>query len=172
MELDHRRPADWLTDGSVDEVTPTLAQELLSRSAERVRAKNTALWLSSGDHLDPVLGSGPHAEEFVGEFRQPLDRGIISMVYASGQPVCENAISRNPQHSPLLDQRLGIQTDAMVAVPVVVLGEIAGIVTCVHTRPAGSTETPGEFHVADLDEFEFAAACLGRLFEASLLSDD
>ena len=172
MELHTGRPADWIAEGSVDEVTPTLAQELLARSAERVSAQNTALWLSSGDHLDPILGSGPHADEFVGDFRQPLDRGIISMVYASGQPVCENAIASNPQHSPLLDQRLGIQTDAMVAVPLVVMGELAGIITCVHTRPADSSETPREFHAADLDEFEFAAACLGRLFEASLLSED
>lgn len=164
------RPSDWFSSGLVDEVTANLLRELLSRSAERVHAANTALWLSSGDHLNPILGSGPHAGQFVGEFRQPLDRGIVSYVFASGQPVCENAISANPQHSPLLDQRLGIQTDAMIAVPLVVGGEMSGVITCVHTRPAGSTEEPSGFDSADLEEFEFAAACLGRLFEASLLN--
>ena len=170
MNLPASRPADWLQSGLVDDVTSNLLRELLSRSAERVLAENTALWLSSGDFLDPILGSGPHAGHFVGEFHQPLDRGIISYVFASGQPVCENAIADNPQHSPLLDQRLGIQTDAMIAVPLVVNGEMAGVITCVHTRPADSADPPSKFHSKDLEEFEFAAACLGRLFEASLLN--
>lgn len=170
MDLAASRPADWLATGLVDDVTANLLRELLARSAERVRSDDTALWLASGEFLDPILGSGPHADHFVGEFRQPLDRGIISYVFASGQPVCENAISLNPQHSPLLDQRLGIRTDAMIAVPLVVDGEMAGVITCVHTRPAGSNSPAREFHSADLDEFEFAAACLGRLFEASLLN--
>lgn len=170
MDLAASRPADWFSAGLVDDVTANLLRELLARSAERVHARNTALWLSSGNHLDPILGSGPHANHFVGEFRQPLDRGIVSYVFASGQPVCENAISSNPQHSPLLDHRLGIQTDAMIAVPLVVGGEMAGVITCVHTRPADSTDPPSKFHSQDLEEFEFAAACLGRLVEASLLN--
>lgn len=170
MNLATNRPAEWIQSGLIDDVTTNLLRELLSRSAERVHAHNTALWLASGDSLAPVLGSGPHAEHFVGQFRQPLDRGIISYVFASGQPVCENAISQNPQHSPILDQRLGIKTDAMIAVPLVVNGEMAGVVTCVHTRPADTSEAASAFHSQDLEEFEFAAACLGRLFEASLLN--
>lgn len=170
MNLAVPRPSDWFQSGFVDDVTSNLLRELLSRSAERVHAENTALWLSSGEFLDPLLGSGPHAGQFVRSFRQPLDRGIVSYVFASGQPVCENAISSNPQHSPLLDQKLGIRTDAMIAVPLVVNGEMAGVITCVHTRPADSTDPPSKFHSQDLEEFEFAAACLGRLFEASLLN--
>jgi len=170
MNLAASRPADWFQLGLIDDVTSNLLRELLSRSAARVYAENTALWLSSGEFLDPLLGSGPHADHFVRAFRQPLDRGIISYVYASGQPVCENAISSNPQHSPLLDQKLGISTDAMIAVPLVVNGEMAGVITCVHTRPAESSDSPSGFDSKDLEEFEFAAACLGRLFEASLLN--
>lgn len=164
------RPADWIQSGLVDDITANLLRELLSRSAAKVHAQNTALWLSSGESLDPILGSGPHAGLFIGEFRQPLDRGIISYVFASGQPVCENAIADNPQHSPLLDQRLDIKTDAMIAVPLVVGGEMVGVITCVHTRSADSTDSASGFQSPDLEEFEFAAACLGRLFEASLLS--
>ena len=49
-------------------------------TADVVRAL-TALWLSSGEFLHPILGSGPHAERFIGEFRQPLDRDDILPVY-------------------------------------------------------------------------------------------
>lgn len=170
MNLAASPPADWLQSGLVDDITANLLRELLSRSADRVGAENTALWLSSGEHLHPLLGSGTHADHFVGQFQQPLDRGVISYVFASGQPVCENAITQNPQHSPLLDQRLGIQTDSMIAVPLVVQGEMAGVITCVLTRPADSTQPPSQFQAKDLEEFEFAAACLGRLFEAALLN--
>ncbi len=58
----------------------------------------------------------------------------------------------------------------MLAVPVAVLGEISGVLTCVHTRPAGSSDSPAEFQSKDLLEFEFAAACIGRILESSLLA--
>jgi hypothetical protein len=58
----------------------------------------------------------------------------------------------------------------MIAVPLVVDGEMAGVITCVHTRPADSDEKASGFQATDLEEFEFAAACLGRLFEAALLN--
>lgn len=163
-------PADWISSGLVDEATCCLLRELLRRAASASGSDNTALWLASEDHLCATLGTGPHAEHFVGIFKQPLERGIISLVYASAQPVCENAISSNPEHSPTLDTRLGIVTDAMIAVPFVVAGDIAGVITCVHTRPAGDTTPPSEFRPSDLTEFEFAAACTGRILEASLLS--
>ncbi|NNC90350.1 MAG: GAF domain-containing protein [Akkermansiaceae bacterium] len=168
MNSSNLPPAEWARAGLIDDITGGLTRELLARSGRHVGAHNTALWLAASEHLDPVLGTGPHAEHFVGHFLQPLNQGIVSYVYASGQNICENAISSNPQHSSLLDSQLGITTDAMIAVPVVTNGEICGVITCVHTRPAGSGEEPKEFRPADLEEFDFAAACIGRLLEAAL----
>ena len=161
-------PAEWAQAGLIDDVTAGLSRELLARSGQRVGAENTALWLASTDHLDPILGTGPHADHFVGRFRQPLNEGIISYVFASGQNICENAISSNPQHSSRLDTELGITTDAMIAVPVVTDGQICGVITCVHTRPAGSGEEAREFRPMDLEEFDFAAACIGRILTAAI----
>lgn len=161
-------PAEWARAGVIDDTSASLCRELLARSARNASAEDTALWLASADHLDPVLGSGPHADHFVGRFQQPLNAGIVSYVYASGQPICENAISSHPHHSSLLDSQLGITTDAMVAVPLVTAGQISGVLTCVHTRPAGSGEPPADFRNADLEEFEFAAACIGRILEAAV----
>ena len=163
-------PADWIPSGRIDDPTLCLLREILRRAAEASRAENSALWLASEDHLSATLGTGSHAEHFIGSFEQPLDRGIISLVHASGQPVCENSIADNPDHSPLLDTKLQIRTDAMIAVPVAVLGEISGVLTCVLTRPAGSDAPAAEFLPADLAEFEFAAACVGRILDASLLT--
>ncbi|MBT8043324.1 MAG: GAF domain-containing protein, partial [Verrucomicrobiae bacterium] len=113
----------------IDDATRSLLQEVLQRSCVLIHCENSALWLAEADHLVPVLGFGPHAENFAGNYTQPLGEGIISMVYASGQPFCENNIHANPQHSSRLDQQLGIQTDAMVATPVISDGKIAGVIT-------------------------------------------
>lgn len=163
-------PADWIPSGAVDAGTCCLLRELLQRAASAAGAENTGLWLASDEHLHAALGTGPHARHFVGAFRQPLERGIISLVHASAQAVCENAIASNPEHSPELDRRLGIVTDAMIAVPLAVGGDIVGVITCVHTRPSGDPSAPGEFRPKDLNEFEFAAACCGRILEAAMLA--
>jgi len=142
----------------------TPAREILRRSASAVQAENTALWLADAEHLVPVLGTGTHADQFIGDFRQPLSEGLISFVFASGQSLCDNAIDENPRHSPLLDQQLGINTRAMIVQPLTVLGETVGVITCVRTT-AGKT-----FDTGDMAEFEFAAACVGRFFAAALIT--
>lgn len=170
MDQARPQPADWISSGLVDEPTTCLLQELLRRSTEAAGSANSALWLVADNSLAAVLGIGPHAKHFVDSYEQPLERGIISLVYVSGQAVCENAISSNPDHSPILDNKLGITSDAMIAVPVIALGELVGVITCVHTRPADSTAEPSTFGAKDLREMEFAAACTGRILDSSLLS--
>ncbi|MCP5534725.1 MAG: GAF domain-containing protein [Akkermansiaceae bacterium] len=147
----------------IDDATRSLLQEVLKRSCCVIHCENSAMWLSEGDHLVPVLGFGPHAGKFVGSYSQPLSEGIISMVHASGQPFCENHIHRNPQHSSRLDQQLGIQTDAMIAVPVISNGEIIGVITCVHTSPAGQAGITHSFQASDMAELEYATALAGRV---------
>lgn len=163
-------PATWIEQSIIGDATLSLIRELINRSAARVNADNAALWLADVDHLVPVLGSGPHSNFFIGKFAQPLLEGFISLVHASGQPVCENAISQSAQHSPRLDKKLGITTDAMIALPLYATGEIIGVVTCVHTRVDGEQRHARSFSQEDLAEFEFLNACLSRLIEADLSS--
>ena len=150
----------------IDDATRALTEELLHRSCETLGCANCALWLASGDHLIPRLGHGPHAQKFIGNYRHPLDEGIISMVHASGMPFCENGITNNPNHSSRLDDMLGIQTDAMIAMPVVCKGDLAGVLTFVHTSPAGNSEEPSTFSTFDLAEAEFASALTGRILDS------
>jgi hypothetical protein len=74
----HRpRPADWISSGAVDEAASCLIEEVLRRSTKAAGAANTALWLIREDTLAAVIGTGPHAEHFVGKYEQALQRGII-----------------------------------------------------------------------------------------------
>lgn len=152
----------------IDDATRALTAETLRRSCERIGSENGALWIAEQDHLVPVIGHGPHAEHFIGDYKQPLTEGIISMVYASGQPFCENSIRENPNHSARLDQLLGIHTDAMIAAPVVTTGSLTGVITFVHTTAAGvsgQSDAPRDFSPQDMDEVEFAAAIIGRVLQ-------
>ncbi|MBK1831530.1 GAF domain-containing protein [Verrucomicrobiaceae bacterium R5-34] len=150
----------------IDDATSALLTEVLQRCCGVVHCSDCALWLAGNDHLHPLLGHGPHSSRFIGDYRHPLSEGLISMVFASGQPFCENNIQANPQHSSRLDQQLGIQTDAMIVVPVISAGEMAGVITCVHTSQIDSpAENSQAFTSADMDELEFCAALVGRVLE-------
>ena len=150
----------------IDDASRALAEELLHRSCENLGCANCALWLANGDFLEPLLGHGPHAKEFIGKYSHPLSEGIISMVYASGRPFCENGITANPDHSSRLDEMLGVQTDAMIAMPVVCGGHITGVLTFVHTTPAGASDEPSAFSALDMAEAEFASALTGRILDS------
>jgi len=150
----------------IDDATRSLLQEVLKRLCGIIQCKDSTLWIAEGDFLIPVIGVGIHAERFIGKYNHPLDEGIISMVHASGQPFCENHIHANPHHSTRLDQQLGIQTEAMVATPVVSKGAIVGILTCVHTSPAGEAGINLSFQAADMSELEFTAVLTGRVLDS------
>ena len=163
-------PARWLDSGLITGPTARLAEEILLRSATKVDAKDAALWLVSESHLIPLIGVGPNSPGFLGSFQQPLSEGLISLVHASGQGICENSISENPQHSPLLDHQLGIRTSSMIALPLTVLGRPIGVITCVHTHSASADSPAEKFDLSAMTEFEFATACIVRFIEAELLS--
>jgi len=46
---------------------------------------------------------------------QPLNAGIISMVFSTEEPFCENEIGRNKTQDPTLDRMLAVQTESMIA---------------------------------------------------------
>lgn len=150
----------------IDDASRALLQEVLERSCGAIHCQNSAVWINNGDYLQPILGVGPHAEHFINNYSHPIDEGIISMVYASGQPFCENNIHANPQHSSRLDEQLGVQTDAMIATPVVSQGEIIGVITAVHTSPTSGSGKPLSFQATDLNELQFAAALTGRVLDS------
>jgi hypothetical protein len=119
------------------------------------------------DALVPVYNTGPNAAQFVGKFRQPIGKGLISTVYAYEQPFCENEVFRNQRQDPTLDRSLGVRTAAMIAVPLYFAGAARGVISCVQLIAAGSeNETlPPGFSMEDLRQVQFAAEVLTRLLD-------
>ena len=149
-----------------------LAKNTLLAALRKAGTSHGAIWLAdnTGDHLVPVFGSGEHAEGFLnGKFRLPIDQGLISMVFATGQPFCENAIHKNPRHSPLLDRQLGVTTEAMIAIPFTFANRLRGILSCVHLSANESNTEPMTFSGEDLGDLELASAAIARILDLVLI---
>jgi len=145
---------------------------VVERSFRAAGADEGTIWLV--DHkqevLIPVFNTGPQAEEIL-KRRQPLDRGIIGMVFATQQPFCENEVSRNPAQDRTIGESVGFEIESMVAVPLNFARECRGVISCVirgHSEKAGSN--PRRFTGDSLQEVSLAAHVASSLFDYTLLA--
>src|SRR5262245_878395 len=121
-----------------------LMRQTLERGFAEAGAHEGTVWLldQSGEFLVPAWNSGPNAARLVGQFKQPLNAGLICMVFSSEQPFLENEVWKNSKQSKLLDSMLEVQTGAMIAVPFYFLRACRGVVSCVKlTKPKGDASS-------------------------------
>lgn len=148
-------------------------QETLRGGLRRAGTDEGTVWLidEARENLAACFNSGPRAGEIVGVFRQPLRTGMISLVVASGQPLCENHVTQNARQDRTLDQKLGLVTCAMLAVPFYFSGQLRGVISGVRLKAAESTapDPPG-FLPEDLGALHLAATLLTRLIDYRLLT--
>ena len=115
--------------------------------------------------------NGPAAEKWVGKFRQPLSAGIVSMVYSTEEPFCENDVYRNAAQDPTLDRILAVRTESMIAVPLYFARECRGVISCVRLGNSDSVTTiPEGFTMESMHEIILASTVLSSLFDYKLLS--
>ena len=148
-----------------------LLREVFHRGVAEAGADEGTIWLADapGRFLEPAYNTGPQPEKLVGRVRQPANQGLISMVFASEQPVLENAINRNPGHSPIVDEHLKMPTMAMIAVPLYFLAGCRGVVSAVQLGVAGGRSMTAGFRAADLASLQRAASVLTRLVDLQVL---
>jgi hypothetical protein len=150
-----------------------LARHVFERGLAEAGAHEGTIWLLDADskHLVPAHSTGPDADKIVGKFKQPLNAGLICMVFASEQAIVENDVYKNARQSKLLDELLQVQTYALIATPFQLLKGCRGVISCVQlkrqqTRPQELTG----FDFADLTAIQRSAALLSQLIELRLLS--
>jgi hypothetical protein len=145
-------------------------RDVLVDALRRAGADEGTVWLldAARAHLVPRFNSGPRAAEFVGKFQQSLRAGMISMVVATEQPICENDLHQNHQQDPSLDRKLGLRTCAMIAVPFYFASDLRGVLSGVCLRPACGGEEPRGFTPEALGILQRAALVLSRLMDHRL----
>ena len=145
-------------------------RSLLVESFGRAGADEGTVWLLNAERITlvPRFNSGPHAERFVGAFRQSVRAGMIGMVAATEQPICENEVCKNEWQDRTLDEQLQLRTGAMLAVPFYFFGELRGVISCVQFQSADSA--PAGFSGEHLHDLQLTAGVLSRLIEHRLLA--
>ena len=166
------KAAKLITRETFDDFADDLITTTLTDSFEAAGADEGTLWLvnSGKSELDAVFNNGPTAAKIL-KHSQRLDRGLISMVFSTGQPFCENNIAQNPEHDKEVDQQTGVSTTAMIAVPFYFAQQCRGIVSCVQlTKKLGSDLSRIGFDMESMREVSRASALLTRLFDFKLIS--
>ncbi len=165
--------AELVGEGAFDEFFDRTMRAHLVDALAGAQAHEGTVWLldKTRSFLVPRFNSGPHAESFVGSFRQSLRSGMISMVVATEQPVCENDVRENQQQDKSLDQKLGLATCAMLAVPFYFAGELRGVISAVRLKgPNEPAPVPPGFTAENLATLQLASSVLARMIEHQLMS--
>lgn len=132
-------------------------------------ASEGTLWLldEEGGALVPAHNNGPDAADLIANYRQPLEKGIISSVVVTQRGIAESFVYRNQEHDASVNELLGNVTVHMIAVPLFFTREIRGVISAVRLRAPDEPDPPP----FGLDAFEVAnglAAVVGELIEARL----
>lgn len=162
-----------LGEGAFDEFFDRTMRSLLVEGFQRAGAHEGTVWLldHARTNLVPRFNNGPNSATFVGSYRQSLRAGMISMVVATEQPICENEVHRNQQQDRTLDRKLGKMTCSMIAVPFYFVGEVRGVISAVQLKNFGAGDPdPGGFSPDDLRSLQLTASVLSRLIEHELIT--
>lgn len=149
-----------------------LLRDIIQQAFAEAGAHEGTIWLvdGAGENLVPVHNTGPQAAQFVGTFQQPLNAGLICMVFASEQPFVENDVSKNARQSKALDSLLQTETIAMLAAPFYLFGECRGVVSCVQLRRADRAGAPfSGFSPENLLRIQRLTALCSQLVEYRIL---
>jgi len=165
--------AELLNPNNFLDFADRVALAALEQGLRLARGHEGTIWLAdrAAEALIPVYNNGPEAEKWVGKFRQPLSAGIVSMVYSTEEPFCENDVCRNTAQDPTLDRILAVRTESMIAVPLYFARECRGVISCVRIANSERVTTDsGGFTMESMHEIILASTVLSSLFDYKLLS--
>jgi len=143
-------------------------QWLFHTVADRIGASEGTLWFADDKRSHLTATVNPFNPTFVG-FQQPIDKGFISMVFATEQSLCENEVYRHEEHDSVADLTVRKVTYAMIATPFYLGGEVRGILSFVQHKDDRDAKDPEGFSADHLGEVKLLARALTNLAEGRLL---
>ncbi len=144
-------------------------QTTLRMVMESLEGDSMSVWIADVEETKLVATHSEPDPAFVGR-SQPISEGLVSLVYASEQCLCENQVYRNARHSKRVDEAVGQVTAALVATPFYFGGKVQGVISCVQLKD--STEAPDRpgFSARHLNRVRRLSTVLERLVNYRLLS--
>jgi len=143
------------TNAEASSPLPENAEALMRDFATATGADGVTLWRAEEDAL--VAIANPLEPSIVG-LRQPLDRGLISRVYLTGQAILEQMLQENPVHDRSIDSSMGTRGTAMMAAPLEAdEGDDGGVVSAVLLE---HHQGPADFSLQGLEQLTALARAL------------
>jgi two-component system NtrC family sensor kinase len=128
---------------------------LIQRTAEIFGAECGSLALVDRERDGVVFqlaydGQGRELTQLT-NFLMPLGQGIVGQVAQNGVPVIVNQVQDHPGWSPVADRLTGFSTQKIIAVPLIMEGEILGVIELLNKKV-------GDFGQNDLELLSLVAA--------------
>lgn len=144
-------------------------RSMLRAIMESVKGDSTSIWLADIEEENLIITHSNPCEEIVG-LTLPITEGLISLVYASEQSICENNVYQNAHHSKRVDREVGQITCAMIATPFYFGGSLQGVVSCVQLKEDEDAPEPSGFSARDLGRIRRLSTVIERLVNYRLLT--
>ena len=142
--------------------------DLFERAMQEIAADSGTIWLvDEGRTKLTVAYSHRSVDLFAKEL--PLDEGLISLVLASEQAICENKVYEHAEHSKRIDNEIGMITCAMIAAPFYLGGSLRGVLSCVQWKENEGDADPPGFSAVHLKKVQGLSTVLERLLNYQLL---
>ncbi|MEM7602558.1 MAG: hypothetical protein AAF357_14225 [Verrucomicrobiota bacterium] len=142
---------------------------VLRSSMEALKADSLSVWLVDRDETHLVVTHSEPYPDFVG-YKQSVEEGLVALVYASEQCLCENEVYLNANHSKTVDETLGQVTYAMIATPFYIAGNLKGVLTCVQLKETIDAPDPPGFSARNMNRVRRLSAAVERLMNYKLLT--
>jgi hypothetical protein len=145
-----------------------LMRRLFDQCRIAMGADSGAIWLANNERTRLAISYDAPREDLAG-LEVPIGSGIISLVLASEQGLCEAGAYRHARHDKSLDQRLGRVTSSMVACPFYISGELRGVLSFVKWKSHEADPDPPPFQAVELIRTQQLSAELERLLNLRIL---
>jgi hypothetical protein len=144
-----KRSADELWNGRFDRLLTPVVRAQLKHGMEQAECDGLAIYLldDSQEALLPVYrqqASGPDGAGLA-EIAESASvrKGVPMMVCASGQPICDNGVQRNPYWGREIDALFDSPARDLIVTPLRFAGRLRGVIAFVrseaHAKTSGSS---------------------------------
>ncbi|HUH13347.1 MAG TPA: GAF domain-containing protein [Longimicrobiales bacterium] len=149
-----------------------LLPSILDLVLETLNAEAGSMWLAEGESLRCLVSAGHVAGMLVG-VDLPTGAGFIGHAAHLREPVLVDDARADERYLPQLDQATGFESGSVMAVPLIVRGELIGVIEVANHRGDGERfdATQLAFLVALADDAA-AAVRNARLFDAERKARD
>jgi hypothetical protein len=155
--------ARTLDEGSeLNALLDPLMRQLLDQTRQQIGADEVSLWLTNPSRTRLGVCFCAPNEALCGT-EIPLGSGLIGMVLAAEQGICENTAYQNQRHDKTIDEHVGKITTSIVACPFYVCGELRGVLSFVKLKASLTSPDPAPFQAAELLQAQQLAVILERL---------